>query len=211
MVVIVTSSSYRRSPLALAVLALLVERPLHPYGVLTLLKQWGKDGVINISQRAAVYKTVTRLAGAGLIAAGQTERDQQYPERTLYEITDDGRGMLRAWLAEMLVGGDPDYPEFPAALSFIMLLSPDEALPLLDRRAQQVTRRLAELDGALAEFDATPGLPPVSVLEVRYQRAMTAAELAWVSQTVAELKDKRLDWAESELRTYAAAHAPNLD
>ena len=210
MVVFVTSK-YRRSPLALAVLALLMERPLHPYGVLALLKQWGKGEVINISQRATVYKTVTRLAEAGLIAVRHTERDQQYPERTLYELTDEGRSVVHEWLAEMLVGGDPEYPEFPAALSFIMLLTPDEALPLLDLRRQRATRRLAELDAAIAEAQATPGLPPVSILEVRYLRVMVEAELAWLTQTVTDLKDKQLDWAEAQLRAFAEAHPPNLD
>ena len=208
--VVVVTSKYRRSPLALAVLALLAERPLHPYGVLALLKQWGKGEVINISQRATVYKTVTRLADAGLIAVLQTERDQQYPERTLYELTDTGREVLREWLAEMLVGGDPEYPEFPAALSFIMLLAPEEALPLLDRRRQSVSKRLAELDAGLAEADATPGLPSVSMMEVRYLRVMTAAELAWVSETVDELKNKRLHWVDSQLRAFADAHTPDL-
>jgi DNA-binding PadR family transcriptional regulator len=209
--VLLVTSKYRRSPLAVAVLALLQERPLHPYGVLALLKQRGKGEVINISQRATVYKTVTRLADAGLIKVGQTERDQQYPERTLYELTDEGRAVLHDWMAEMLVGGDPDYPEFPAALSFIMLITPDEALPLLDRRLRHATQRLAALDAAIAEAQATPGLPPVAVLEVHYLRAMVDAELAWLRHTVTELKDKTLDWSEDQLRAFAEAHSPSLD
>jgi DNA-binding PadR family transcriptional regulator len=194
--------------LALAVLALLMERPLHPYGVLALLKQWGKGEVININQRATVYKTVTRLAEAGLIAVRHTERDAQYPERTLYELTDPGREVLHEWLGEMLTGGDREYPEFPAALSFLMLLTPDRALPLLDERRQRLARRVAELESELARADSTPGLPPVAVLEFRYLLAMARAELAWVTQTVGELESKRLDWGETQLRAFADAHTP---
>ena len=210
--VVVVTSRYRRSPLALAVLALLVERPLHPYGVLALLKQWGKGDVININQRATVYKTVTRLAEAGLIAVRHTERDAQYPERTLYELTSSGRQVLHEWMAEMLVGGDREYPEFPAALSFIMLLTPDQSLPLLDERRQGVARRVAELTAGIAEAQrAAPGLPSVSMLEFRYLLAMAQAELAWVTQTVDDLKTKRLDWADAQLRSFADAHTPRLD
>jgi DNA-binding PadR family transcriptional regulator len=197
--------------LALAVLALLVERPLHPYGVLALLKQRGKGEVININQRATVYKTVTRLAEAGLITVRHTERDQQYPERTLYELTESGREVLNEWLGEMLVGGDHEYPEFPAALSFIMFFTPDQALSLLDRRCQQLIRRRAELEAALAEAATMPGLPEVSVLEVRYLHAMVTAEMAWVEQTVDDLKNKRLDWAEAQMRAFADAHTPEID
>ena len=82
---------FRPSPLALAVLGLLVVGPLHPYGMQRLIKQWGKDEVVNVGQRANLYKTIRRLQDAGLIAVLQTERDQRYPERTVYELTDAGR------------------------------------------------------------------------------------------------------------------------
>ena len=88
----------RSSPLALAVLGLLMAGPMHPYGMQRLLRQWGKDQVINVGQRANLYKTIRRLHEAGLIAVRQTERDQLYPERTVYELTDAGGQAAGAWL-----------------------------------------------------------------------------------------------------------------
>src|SRR5580704_11980874 len=93
---------FRPSPLALAVLSLLHAGPLHPYAMQRLLKLWGKDTVINVGQRANLYKTIKRLDSAGLITVRQTERDQQYPERTVYEVTDAGRAAVQDWLTEML-------------------------------------------------------------------------------------------------------------
>src|SRR5215469_4442348 len=84
----IMENEFRSSPLALAVLSLLHAAPLHPYGIQRLLKQWGKDHVINVGQRANLYKTIRRLDQAGLISVRQTERDQQYPERTVYELTE---------------------------------------------------------------------------------------------------------------------------
>src|SRR5437016_3626142 len=119
------ASATKRSPLALAVLALLAYQPLHPYGVQRLLKEWGKENVVNVGQRAGLYKTMERLLAAGLIAVRETGRDQQYPERTVYEITDAGRAAAEAWLTEILTAPRSEFPEFPAALSFAMLLDPD--------------------------------------------------------------------------------------
>ena len=65
--------------------------PLHPYGIQRLIKLWGKDQVVNVGQRANLYRVINRLHEAGLIAVRQTERDQQFPERTVYELTDAGR------------------------------------------------------------------------------------------------------------------------
>ena len=80
----------RPSPVALAVLSLLRAGPLHPYGMQRLIKDWHKDQVINVGHRANLYKIIKRLADDGLIAIHQVERDQAYPERTVYELTDTG-------------------------------------------------------------------------------------------------------------------------
>ena len=70
----------RSSPLALTVLALLHYQPLHPYGIQRLIKQWGKDQVVNVEQRTSLYRTIERLLAAGLITVRETERDPRYPE-----------------------------------------------------------------------------------------------------------------------------------
>ncbi|MEQ1840955.1 MAG: PadR family transcriptional regulator, partial [Verrucomicrobiales bacterium] len=46
--------SFKRSPLALAVLTLLREAPMHPYQMQRLIKERGKDQVINVQQRASL-------------------------------------------------------------------------------------------------------------------------------------------------------------
>lgn len=48
----------RRSTLALVVLALLFEAPMHPYRMPQLIKKRGKDRVIFVGQRASPYKTI---------------------------------------------------------------------------------------------------------------------------------------------------------
>src|SRR5438094_2629445 len=111
------NSRPRPSPLALTVLCMLGGGPIHPYEMQRLIKLWGKDQVVNVGQRANLYKTINRLTDAGLVAVRHTERDQQYPERTVYEITDAGRETCRRWLEEMLASVRNEFPDFPAALS----------------------------------------------------------------------------------------------
>ena len=54
----VMSTTVRSSPLALTVLGILHTQPLHPYGIQRLIKQWGKDQVVNVGQRASLYRTI---------------------------------------------------------------------------------------------------------------------------------------------------------
>lgn len=69
----------RYSPLALAVLAMLTEAPMHPYRMQQLIKARGKDEVINVSQRNSLYQTIDRLMRGDLIAVRETERDGAFP------------------------------------------------------------------------------------------------------------------------------------
>ncbi|MFC5831393.1 PadR family transcriptional regulator [Nonomuraea insulae] len=191
----------RGSPLALTVLGLLQYQPLHPYGIQRLIKQWGKDLVVNVGQRAGLYRTIERLGKAGLIRVRETGRDQQYPERTVYEITEDGRVTLRSWLDEMLATPKQEFPQFPAALSTALMLLPDELAQALERREQAVARTLAGLDEGLAD----ESVPRVAVLELEYLRAVTEAEIRWLRGVIDDLRGGRLTWSLEGLEAAAAA------
>ena len=204
--------SYRPSPLAVAVLTMLVPGPLHPYGIQRLIKHWGKDQVVNVEQRANLYKTIKRLHEAGLIAVRQTERDQQYPERTVYELTEDGRRQVPVWLGGMLATVRNEFPQFPAALSFAMLLRPGEVLAGLEQRAAVLRADLARIEQVLEGVPA--GLPRVTLLDDEYRRAVTAAELAWIDGIAEDLRTGALTWDREQIAAFAAqdlsALAPDL-
>jgi len=197
----------RPSPLGLAVLCLLYGGPLHPYRMQRLLKEWGKDQVINVGQRSSLYKTIGRLSESGLIAVRHTERAQQYPERTVYELTPQGRGFVPQWLAEMLANHRNEFPTFPAALSFAMLLGPDGVLSALRKRSESLRAAATELRAALTEYAS--GVPRVALLETEYQLAVTEAELRWVQQIVDELADGSLTWTDEDFAGAAHAYLPD--
>ena len=191
------STTVRSSPLALTVLGMLHTQPLHPYGIQRLIKAWGKDQVVNIGQRASLYRTIDRLHAAGLVAVVETERNHQYPERTVYTITDAGRAATRQWLEEMLAVPKQDFPEFPAALSHAVMLPPHETLALLERRETLLTAMHQGLEAGLA---ATAGMPRVISLEAEYVLATASAQLAWVRSVIDDLRTGRLSWMEEELK-----------
>lgn len=196
----------RHSPLALAVLGLLAGGPLHPYRMQRLLKDWGKDRVINVGQRAGLYSTIKRLAAAGAVAVRQTERDQQYPERTVYEITDEGRRLVHQWLVDMLETPRNEFPVFPAALSFLMLLGPEEAASCLAARERRLATALDELDRLLALHG--DGLPRVTLLETEFVRASTSAELDWVTGVLRDLAHGQLAWSDDDFADASDAYEP---
>ncbi|HET6742874.1 MAG TPA: PadR family transcriptional regulator [Kribbella sp.] len=186
--------TFRRSPLALAILGLLENGPLHPYGIQRLIKQWGKDQVVNVGQRTSLYRMIVRLEEADLITVGSTERDERYPERTVYQLTAEGREVCRGWLAEILATPRNEFPEFPAGLSFVMLLPPMTAGELLGQRRELLTKRIAELQLELrTKVDGQP-IPRFALLETEYQVAVTVAEAKWIDSILHDLRTGKLTW-----------------
>jgi DNA-binding PadR family transcriptional regulator len=197
--------TFRRSPLALAILGLLENGPMHPYGIQRLIKRWGKDKVVNVDQRASLYRMIDRLLKAGLITAGEIDRDERYPERTTYHLTDAGRAATQQWLTEIVSTPRNEFPEFPAALSFLMLETPKAAQTMLEQRRDQLTKRVAELDAELAMEIEGLEIPRIAMVEIEYLRAITDAELRWVTSILDELRDGSFTWDREELLRQAAA------
>jgi len=184
----------------MAILALLYEAPMHPYRMQQLIKERGKDEVINVRQRASLYQTIDRLRRDGLIAVHGTTRAENRPERTVYELTEEGRETVLTWLREMLATPAREFPAFPAAVAHLPLLTPEDALRQLEKRENALAQELARLDSLLR--DEAVGLPRLFLLESEYLRAVLDAELAWVRAIVADLRAGRLTWSEEWLRAF---------
>jgi DNA-binding PadR family transcriptional regulator len=203
-----SSSQFRPSPLALTVLGMLNYAPLHPYGIQRLIKQWGKDQVVNVGQRAGLYRTIERLLDAGLIEVRETGRDQQYPERTVYQSTSAGREAAHSWLEEMLAEPKQEFPQFPAALSNLLMLMPDEAQQVLQQRADALAASLEDLRSVLdLDGESDTELPRVTMLESEYLAVVTEAELTWVRSVIEDLRAGRLSWDRASLVIAAEAAA----
>src|SRR5579859_3651586 len=143
------SRSFQRSPLALAVLATLYEAPMHPYGMQQLIKERGKDKVINVQRRGSLYQTINQLLRADLIRVRETSREEKRPERTIYELTEKGLQVALKWMREILSAPGQEFPEFPAAVSFLGLLTPEDTLKQLELREAALAKRMASLDAEL--------------------------------------------------------------
>lgn len=172
--------------LALAVLSLLTERPMHPYEMSSTLRERHKEDSIRLNY-GSLYSVVESLQKKGLIAARETVREGRRPERTVYEITPEGSVMMTDWLSELLSEPTAQFTDFEAALSLIATLPPDDVIRLLERRIAELTLQ-SRTYAALR--DAVPvGFPRLFVLESDYQQALRDAEHAFVVDLLGELKD----------------------
>jgi DNA-binding PadR family transcriptional regulator len=182
----VTKQSHPSNPLALAVLALLFERPMHPYEMGVVLKQRHKEESIKL-RYGSLYTVIELLLRRGFIVARETARDGRRPERTVYEITATGRDELRAWMADLIADPVKEYPQFEAALALLPVLPPDEALALLRRRLTLFEQNSAALTRELQEVSAL-GLPPLFLVETEYRLALIKAEQQFVAELIRRIE-----------------------
>lgn len=185
----------RRSVLALAVLSMLTEEPMHAYRMQQLVKERHKGDVVNVSQRNSVYQTIQRLVRDRLAEVASTERAQNRPERTTYRITDSGRAILAEWLHAMLSTPAQEYNEFPAALSFLPNLTPPDAINALTARIARLEEQIAALDAEIT--DVTSFLPRLFAIESEYKHQVITAELSYVRSLIEDLRAKRITWPRS--------------
>ncbi|GAA5344007.1 PadR family transcriptional regulator [Planifilum fimeticola] len=174
---------------------------MHPYRMQQLIKERGKDLVINVQRRASLYQTIQRLLRAGLIAVKETSREENRPERTVYELTEQGLETARDWLTSMLSKPKEEFPEFPAALSLLPLLEVGEVLRCLEEREAALAEKLSSLDTNLREAGAV--LPRLFLLEIEYLHAMLKTEVNWVRSLIDDMRSGRITWTLEWLRGYA--------
>jgi DNA-binding PadR family transcriptional regulator len=184
------------NPLALAVLATLSERPMHPYQISTLLKQRRKHDSIRLNY-GSLYSVVEALQREGLIEPHETVREGRRPERTVYALTPAGEAELFRWLRALIAVPVKEYPQFAAGLSLIARLSPEESAALLTERAEQIEREIA---GSRAEIEAATrgdygfSIPRLFLIENEYELSQREAELAWTRRIAAEIAGGTLPW-----------------
>ena len=181
----------RSNPLALAVLACLHEQPMHPYEVAQTLRSRAKQQSVRLNY-GSLYSVVDALEQRGLIQALETVRDGRRPERTVYEITDAGARELVDWLSELVATPTKEYLQFEAALSFLPVVPPEDAVMLLTQRAHALELKLAQDRGAKRLVDDM-GLPRLFELEAEYAMCLIEAELAWVRLLIKDIETGALD------------------
>ncbi|MFD9669153.1 PadR family transcriptional regulator [Rhodococcus sp. NPDC059968] len=170
------------APLAVAALALLVERDMHPYEMLHLLQLRGLQRYVKI-RPGSFYHAVARLERDGLLVVVGTAQHGNRPARTIYTITTEGRATLRENVMQTLTGTTHDRP-LPLALAQAHHLDTDTVVSSLTERIQKLDQQLEEFELLAASFC---GRPRMLGLHADFMRAMTRTEILWLRNVVEQL------------------------
>lgn len=180
------------TPLAVSVLSLLGQRPMHPYEMYSVMLGRHEDELVKV-RPGSLYHTVERLQRDGLVTSLGTDRPTGRPERTVYEVTPEGSKAMLDWVREALAEWQRDYPRFPVALALANNLPADTVAELLGTYVQHLDRAISEMEQAEAEVRRRE-LPEAYWIENDYLLAVRRAERDWIATTIDRLKTGDLPW-----------------
>ena len=180
------------SPLALCILELLDERPMHPYELASTMRERHSDEFIRLNF-GSLYHTVDGLERDALIVASEREKEGRRPERTIYRLTDAGRDLLLQAVSDILATPRREYLHFSAGLMFMHHLDAARAGQLLEDRASALRAVITKLSNILDEL-LTAGHSRLALIELEHKIALIESERTWVRKIAKEIRDGSLEW-----------------
>jgi DNA-binding PadR family transcriptional regulator len=179
-------------PVAVAVLALLVERPMHPYEMLQTLRERHEDVALPVSI-GSLYNAVARLVEKGYVRPTKAEHVGNRPERTTYEILDLGRDTMRSRLYELLAAPTRLSQADHAGIGELHNLSSSEAQRALDARIAALDAQIAE-HGELLAHAYRRNVDEIYLLYGSYATSQQRHEREWVAVLRDRIQTGDLSW-----------------
>ncbi|HEY8664598.1 MAG TPA: PadR family transcriptional regulator [Propionibacteriaceae bacterium] len=179
-------------PVAVAVLALLAERPMHPYEMLQTLRDRHDDVTVPVSI-GSLYHSVSRLCEHGYVRPLKAEHVGNRPERTTYEILDPGLSAMRERIAALLAMPTAPSAADHAGLGELHNLSVADVLRALDARIADLDN---QLDGYSALLDLAAGehVPVIYLLYGSYATSQQHHEREWMATLRDRIQTGDLSW-----------------
>jgi DNA-binding PadR family transcriptional regulator len=194
----------RSNLLALAILSLLHERPMHPYEIGVTMRQRGISDSIKLNT-GSLYAVIETLMKTKLIQPLETKREGKHPERTIYEPTSAGRVEFLDWLRSLLRNPVKEYPQFAAGLTFLAHLTPQDALELLKERSENLVIQMKDIRASM-EATLGTGIDRLFVIELEYTLALLEAERIWIVQLMNDIEGEVITVYKKDQKCWAISY-----
>jgi DNA-binding PadR family transcriptional regulator len=170
----------------LAILSLIAEQPRHGYQIEQVIeargmREWTEVGF------SSIYYLLRKLEQDGLVE-GQIERQAgRGPARKVYDITPSGEEALRAAVLDALSVPHPCRLPLQLGLANLPRLSHVEALTALRQYVDSLAARLEHVE---ATRESQQPLPYFVDAMFSHSITLIEAELKWITQFIAQLRDR---------------------
>jgi len=173
----------------LAILALLLERNMHPYEITLVMKERSMDRITKL-QMGSLYYAVDKLASEGHIEAVEIISSPDRPDKTIYRITDSGIALFEQLVLQQFKKNEIIFHPLYLAIAVSRHVDPSKIEKLLEEKIRE-TEHLVNL--AYQVYEEHIASVPRSALHLmygKYEHSMT--ELKWLRRLHKDVLDRKL-------------------
>lgn len=168
----------------LAILGLVVERPMHGYEIEQVIEQRSMRNWTEIGF-SSIYYLLKKLESEGLVSPKVEKVDSKGPARKVFRPTRRGRSAWKRETRRALGTPKRHYPEIYLGMAGMPGLTIEETTQALEEYRAGLDRRSEEI--ARGREKSGDDLPLYVEAMFRYGEAMVEAERAWVAGLLEEL------------------------
>ncbi|WP_342760344.1 PadR family transcriptional regulator [Paenibacillus sp. PK3_47] len=174
----------------LVILGLLLERDMHPYEMMLVMKERSYDQMMKL-QMGSLYYAVDKLAQEGHIHATETISSSDRPDKTIYRISGKGKALFEQLIVQQIKKTDPVFHPLYMALALSRHIDQSKVEKLLEERIREIEH---QVNYAYQVYEEHRYVVPRSALHLmygRYEHSLT--ELNWLKRLLKDVADRKLN------------------
>jgi DNA-binding PadR family transcriptional regulator len=179
------------SKISTLILGILEEKPVNPYEInkfldIIKIKDWFPVAP------SSVYATIKTLNSKGFIS-GESLKEGNMPEKTIYSITDKGKKNLHKTLEELLSSKELDSQGFNIATILMCHLEKESVLKLLAVRLKKIQEEQSTIKMQYEFFKNIEQVPEFALISLKHNMYLYEAEQKTTIELMEELS-KNNEW-----------------
>ena len=174
------------SKIPFLILGLIAEKPLNPYQIKQLFEKLDMSTMFPMSS-SSVYAAINALVKKECIS-GKKVKVGNMPEKTVYSITKQGRGLLEKTLAAYLGDTEKIFTEFDIAITLACHLNRELALETLAKHRIQLQKEIVERRKQYREYQKAGWMPYTGLIRRMHYIHKREAELKTINELIGKIK-----------------------
>ena len=177
----------------LVILGLLMGGEKHPYEMQHIVKMRKVDKFISL-YKGSIYYAVEQLKEEGLIEVAEVIREEKYPDKKVYRITERGKDAFYQLMEEQFAKQEQFYDPLYTALIFAKYCDPTKIIGLLEQKICYMEKKIEVLESSFSESKTT--IPPTAQYIYTGLIAHAKTDLEWLRRVSEDVKENR--WKNEE-------------
>lgn len=156
------------------------------YDIIQVLNQKKVNRWTDI-KKGSIYHALRRLEKEGAIIEVERVKVGQYPDKTIYQITDNGKTLFDSLQEQAFLGLFPHFYGFKIALKFNTRRTIEEIREFAKKAVDIIDQQFKAMHEYLNSLDKSSKLYKTDSFFIRHEQMLFEVEKEWIKDAVSNL------------------------